>query len=51
MYKCETCKTISQKGETQFKIFTYNYRTIGFDIASEKKVCKLCYDKSKLKFK
>jgi hypothetical protein len=55
MYRCIICKKLSERGITQFKIYSYKKNINsegyekGFDIASEKKVCKTCYDNEKNK--
>jgi hypothetical protein len=47
MYKCSICKKISQQKETQFNIYSYKKNIVGYDIISQKRVCKSCYDDPK----
>ena len=47
MFKCQLCKEQSEKGEPQFKLYTFKKKkyangTIGFEPEAEKKVCGHC---------
>ena len=47
MFKCEKCKSQSEKGDTQFRYSIEKPLKKGSQTIGEKKLCKKCYKKIK----